>query len=381
MRHLYSEAICAFTRRAEFTLRSILAEECDVRVGKTRFYRDGYSWPIQVVVFDQARVLGYFQPEDFCIGLHYRFMTEAKQAVVKNVLRHELAHYLRWIDNGQREDTTPHSTGFRALCATFGWGPEVFQASGDIETENATIEGDLQADELISKVKKLFALAESANAHEAELATRKANEIIIKYNLSFLSKEGVAAGANPFSRLVNKKVLRYKRRSQKHTAILRILGTFGVFAVFSAKSIRVTGPEASVAVVEYVAQFLDRKLEDLYISAKQSNPNMRGAVMKNSFFRGIGQGYLHKIQQDQAGVTKGPAQEGGSALSLVDQVEQYQDTLAEYVQRWVYRRLSAAKSSAKVHSAAHSLGEQVGKNLQIAQPIVRKADDPVLFLQ
>lgn len=381
MRHLYSDSICAFILRAQLEVCYILARECGLRVRRTWFERGDYRWSIKVVVFDRAQMMGYFDPNELCIGLHHSLMTEAKWPVVLNVLRHELAHYLRWIDNGQQPDSTPHGAEFRALCASFGWGPEVFRAAANIAVENDAVEGDLKTDELMAKVKKLFALAESANPHEAELATRKANELIVKYNLGFLDGNSQAAASQAFSQLVDKEVLTFRRRSQKHVAIMRILETFGVFTVFSSTKIRVTGPEASVGVAEYVAQFLDRKLETLYLMAKKADPKLRGVTMKNSFFRGIGEGYLQKIRQDQAGSSSVSVAGETTAISLGAQLQQYQDTLADYVRQWVYPDLSTAKSSSKVHRDSMLLGQEVGQTLHIAQPITSGEQTQTRFLQ
>ena len=383
MRHLYSDSICAFTVRAQLDLCAILVQECQIAVRRTRFERGDHLWPLKVVVFDRTRFLGYFDADDLCIGLHHSLMTEAKWPVVKNILRHELAHYLRWIDNDQQPDATPHSTAYRALCASFGWGEAVFRASANLEAENNAVEGDSITDAFMTKVKKLFALAESANTHEAEMATRKANELIVKYNLSFLNNDLDIAARHPFPLLVDLEVLNFKRRSQKQATIASILKTFGVFTVFSKNSIRAIGPEASVTVAEYVAQFLDRKLEALYRSAKQRNPSMSGTTIKNSFFRGIGQGYLEKIKQDQAHSTPlhPSAGHGATALSVGEQLQHYQETLAAYVRLWVYPNLQKSRSTARVHTASLSLGHEVGKNLQIAQPITSSQKQSLRFLQ
>lgn len=367
---------------------SILKNECRIPVFGTRFHYMDRSCPIEVVVFDRRQQLGFFDPQFCRIGLHQSLMISAKEEVLKNVIRHELAHYLEYLQWGGADVLNlGHQKSYRDLCLSFGWGKEVYSAQMNIESENQQIVEDSKAEELVLRVKKLLALAESSNSHEAELATRKANQLITKYNLSFLSDAEIRnANRSPFGVLICMPVLHFQRYSQKYAAILQILNTFGVYAIRSSRQIEVTGPEASVEVAEYVANFLDRKLEELYNLTRKANPKMKGRSSKDSFFRGVQEGYLEKIKLDQQNDLMRrqnieTASEGNLALTMADQLDVYREQLDFYARRWVYPRLTNQKNRMRVDPFSAGLGREAGKDLRIAQAITGSNSQEGLFLK
>ena len=68
-------------------------------------------------------------------------MYTAKIHVLKNVIRHEVAHMLASF----RGKSLNHDVDFRDICREFSWGEEVYLAETNVEAQNIKIEGDLKS--------------------------------------------------------------------------------------------------------------------------------------------------------------------------------------------------------------------------------------------
>ncbi len=153
---------------------------------------------------------------------------------------------------------------------------------------------DVPRDALVEKVKKLLALASSTNPHEAELATLKANQLILRHHLD---RAGLAETEEA---LCVMDVMRSARKSAKMVAIYDILTQFMVRPLlhFGRGEVRLQaiGNRSQVALAEYVAGYLDRELETLWKAT-----GLKGTRAKNSFFTGIAKGYRQKLEAARAG--------------------------------------------------------------------------------
>ena len=176
---VYDSTTLAFIQKTEQMVREIL-ETSGVTVRRSRFLWKNYLYPIHVVVFE-GKEWGHFNAPYFQIALNRKLIYSAKDSVVRDILRHELAHYFTLLEYGTVQ---PHGKEFHDICARFNFPDNVSAATMNLETENLAKEGDLHSEKILGKVKKLLSLAASANAHEAELATVKANELLLRYNLS-----------------------------------------------------------------------------------------------------------------------------------------------------------------------------------------------------
>jgi len=129
---------------------------------RSRFSYRGATYPLVFVVFEHTTKLGFFHPALFEIGINRRIMIQANQNDLLNLIRHELAHYITWIETGGRGQA--HGNEFREICRKYGWGKEVYASMCEIEK---AIETPLEEDRLLQKIKKLLALGTSNNVHEA----------------------------------------------------------------------------------------------------------------------------------------------------------------------------------------------------------------------
>lgn len=100
---------------------------------------------------------------------------------VREVLLHEMAH--QFTDEVLRAGPElPHGPEFQRACRLLGADPK---ASGNYPTlEERILGGSCSSqDQLMIKITKLMALAESRNRYEAESAMAKAHELIAKYHV------------------------------------------------------------------------------------------------------------------------------------------------------------------------------------------------------
>lgn len=348
--HLYSETISVFISRVRSLVREIVNNEMGLRMEKSRILYQRILYPLNIVVFEDKTRLGYFDSRSYELGLAKKLMYTAKDEVMKNILRHELAHFMCYLVYGPQ---VLHGEEFHEMCRKFGWGPEVYSAYANIEVENlkSTDESE-KTNRLLAKLKKLLALASSENIHERELATLKANQLLLEHNLD-LSRES----ASKDDIVYVLRVLQSNRKSVKHVAIYEILKTFFVSPVFNHGRgvfyLEVIGDKTSVELADYVANFLDHELESMWKESQKKNKALKGLAAKNSFYHGVAKGYVEKIQQQKMTLAKG--------LDLVAIEKNLQKNL-----RIVYPRIGhCSLSGGRQDAFAHSEGVIKGGNLSI----------------
>lgn len=358
---VYSETIFAFIEKCEKMLKDILKKETSLEVRRKRFVYGGYLYPVDVVVFE-GKSLGYFDPDHYQIGLNKVLVYQSKDSVLKDVLRHEFAHYYVHLLFGAGA-VRAHGKEFKQICAEFGWPAEVSKASMDLDEANL-VEGDLASEKVLAKAKSLLKLAESSNPHEAELAALKANQLLLKHNLN-------SAGISGDERFYVKKVLRAKRKNAKLSSVYDILRHFMVRPVLTygkqEVALEVTGNRTNLELAEYVAGFLDEELERLWLKTKEER-GLKGVRAKNSFFHGVAKGYEEKISRAKGGFDPQETR----ALTLIER------NLDLQVRR-VYNRLGASSSSAARDANSYNLGQKAGRSLNINKGV--KSGSQVFYLE
>lgn len=353
---VYDNTTLAFIQKTEQMLREIL-KDAGLTVRRSRFLWKNYLYPIHVVVFE-GKEWGHFNAPYFQIGLNRRLIWSAKDSVVRDILRHELAHYLTLLEFGE---TQPHGKEFHAICERFGFPESVSAATMNLEVENLAKEGDLHSEKVLEKVKKLLSLAQSANAHEAEIATLKANALLLRHNLDYVEKEET---------LYLDRLLVRKRKDDKLTSIYEILRHFIVRPVISMGKgtvcLEVTGTKTNVTLARYVAEFLDRELDHQWELARKEH-DLSGLRAKNSFYLGMARGFDEKMK----GVKKEFSPDDQKALVKVE------ENLEAQI-RVIYRRLGSVSSGRQTDGFASEVGKEKGRNLSIRHGVEGKVKN--LFL-
>lgn len=355
---VYSRRIIQFVQEINQAVKNILSHEVGLNVGPKRFQdRQRTSYPINIVIYNNMRMLGYFDQNFYELGFHECLMHVSKIQLY-NIIRHELAHYMTWINCGAT--LQPHGTEFKAFCDRMKWGEEVYRASACLEggqeislTEESPI---------FRKIQKLLALATSSNQNEAELAIIKSQQLLLKHNID--SKE---IGPADDEKVFLKRVLQQTKKDAKMIAIARILGTFFVSTVFNRGRdfihLEILGTAINIEIAEYVAAVLQVELDHLWHQAQQLT-HLRGTIAKNSFFLGLAKGYCDKIEALKRGYDS-------HALMVIEHQLNTAKAMA-------YPHLRSSKSRMNHCEQSSALGEQMGKQLNI-HPAINKSSNGLLI--
>lgn len=346
---VYSEKIIQFITEIKSILKYVLSHEIGLKVAGDRFYdrRQQASYPIKAVIFNNKSMLGYFDSNFYELGFHESLMHASKEQLC-NVVRHELAHYISFIDYGNAIQM--HGVEFRATCQQLGWGEEVYRATTCLDDQkNST---DPEESSILRKIQKLMALASSSNEHEAEQAMIKSQQLLLKHNIESKYIESHAE-----EKIYLKRIMKQKRDNAKMRSIARILESFFVSTVYCRAGeftyLEIVGNAVNVEIAEYVANVLHFELDKLWHQA-QKHARLKGTIAKNSFFLGLAKGYCNKINA----LKREYSTDVSRALMVVE--KQLIDAKA-----MVYPCLSKTKSRSHYCPHSSALGEHMGRQLNI----------------
>ncbi len=355
---IYSDTALVFLKKVRAFSFDILKNEMGLPFQKKRLLFNGRYYPLDFVVFDHEKILGEYDPSYFQIRINKQLIYKSNDFHLKNIIRHELAHYITHLIFGT--DIFPHGKEFLSVCNRFKFHPEVSSASIEISTLVGKNE-KIEETKVLKKVKKLLNLAQSQNEHEARLATIKANKLLHEHNLNLLDYE------DEDKETVLLKALRTKKLTGKYQAIYKILHHFFVAPVFSygqgVVHLEIIGEKSNVLCAEYIAHYLDHTLEKLYDTEKR-NRTISGVRAKNSFMKGVADGFIQKIKKESHG--------HDNAIIKTEK------NLQIHVSR-VYPKMRGRKvAEASTDLNARSLGEDYGKNLSITPGIPNKKKPKLL---
>ncbi|WP_372655021.1 SprT-like domain-containing protein [Halobacteriovorax sp.] len=351
---VYSKSTQKFLKICKAKAKDILTSEMKIEFNRSRIKWKNYSVPLSFVVFEHNSNLGFFNHHLYQIGLNKRLLLLNDAKILADVIRHELAHleaYLLYSNS-----VNDHGPEYRSICKSHGWGEEVFSAKLELATSLPEFKrSNTKQDKLVSRVQKLLSLANSDNINESRLATAKANELLLKFNLN---EEDLTEEEDETFLL---KVLEGSKVNSKAKAIYEILTTFNVQPVFShAKGhyyLEVVGSRVNVELAHYVCDYLVFELDHLWRQTQKENKDLKGLSAKNSFFRGVAVGYKEQITNVQA-----------TSFSKNDLMILKEDL--EVRVKNVYSRLSYSSSQrVKNNSKGAALGKSAGKNLKIKKSI------------
>lgn len=349
---VYSEKIVSFISEIKKIVKEILTKEIGLKVYGDRFFnkKQNCSYPICIVVYNNKSMLGYFDPEFYELGFHECLMQNKSQ--LPNIIRHELAHYMTYIDYGALAH--PHGEEFKLFCSKMRWDEEVKKASICLENLETPI---LEETQILRKIKKLIALANSSNVNEAEAAMLKSQQLLLKHHLE--SENLVDAFEE---KILLKRVLSQKKQNAKLRSIAKILETFFVNTIFhkgkNSIHLEIIGDKTNIEIAEYVANVLEIELENLWNIARQKHAHLKGQTAKNSFFLGVAKGYCNKLSS----LKRNYNQETTHAVMVIEKKLQQ-------AERMIYPRLSTSKSQANYCKKSSQLGEAAGKSLNINQAV------------
>jgi hypothetical protein len=417
---LLNQATLEFKHLCLKWIKEIMACEMNLKVNHSRYEFGRFTYPFNLDVFSYPKTnthhfstfrsqerLGYFNPHTFAIGINFKLSYLSPQEI-KNTLRHELAHLYSHLLYGENL-TSPHGEEFQKVCHQFQWGPEV--ASGTLKVDRLTditseFDGNFslkEEEKILVKAQKLLALGSSANEHEAQSATLKAQNLLLKHSLSVHDLEHQSHSQNHIKSnnffpqdlwqdIWGESIWSGPQKNSLAEAIATIVTHFLVFPLWSRNekgecTLEVYGSYSAVVMAQYVSQYLSRELTQEWEKTKKRH-KLKGVRAKNSFFRGVAKGYDEKLQasaqefenqknqSDSANCTNTPTNSPEKNLTLIS----FQQQLSQSVKKMLNLRSSTSYRSFSDKESL-LLGKTLGKNLSIYKPLTTNNSDKIFLIR
>lgn len=254
--------------------------------------------PPVIELTDAKGVYGRWTGATRTIELQRALCFEQPWNVVLEVLRHEMAH--QWVDEalGRRRYEPAHGAEFRKVCQSLG----IDAAASGLPSAAAPL--DDQQGRALEKIRKLLALAASSNEKEAELAMRRAQEMMLRYNL-----DEVAASrkAGYHVRILGKPAKRLSRvystlgglLSQHFFVRVIAIRSYDAMSGEDGKVIEITGTLANVEMAEHVWTFMLRTVDTLW-ERHRADARVRSGRDRLSFQFGVVLGFADKLEEQQS---------------------------------------------------------------------------------
>ncbi|MBF0508199.1 MAG: DUF2786 domain-containing protein [Deltaproteobacteria bacterium] len=281
---------------------------------------------------------------------------------VREVLRHEMAHQLTEEVLG-KYDEPPHGPTFHRACLLLQADPKASERyqplDGRAESEPSSPE-----DKIMVRVKKLMALAESRNRHEAESAMAKAHELLARYNLDLLSHR---SSRNFVTVFVGQPALRHRREDYRLAHLLQDF--YFIYCLWAAsyvlekgkigRVLEISGTPENVKIASYVHDFVYHFIRSQWHQYNQGKGLNRHR--ESDFAVGIVEGFRSKLQTKEQ--IKGRLN-GERGLVKIDD-----PLLLAYAARRYPHIVRSSRKTAGYDRTVLEDGRSIGKKLIISQGI------------
>jgi hypothetical protein len=307
--------------------------------GQIRFQHDLDLRPPLLALHDGRGQLGFWRAADRTLSLSRPHVLDDPWLDVHETVLHEVAHQV--VDEIHGGTDRPHGPLFQSVLRELGALPGA----------------PAEAPAVVGRVRKLLALAGSANRHEAELAMVKAQQLMIRHRLDQVGLDGERGYVR---RQLGTPALRQPRwRSVLAASVARHFFTEVIRTqVYLREQDRwgtvweIVGRPEDVDMAQYAFTFVERTAEGLWQAHRAANPASRARAR---FLLGVVMGFDERLQ---AGVEKatstGLVLVGDPALS------------AAYVRR--YPRTTSARGTYRA-DGHFDAGRQAGGQMVLHRPI------------
>ena len=327
---------------------------------------ESYNWMLfgdalrrpQFVLLEGRSRLGQWSRSDRTIGLSRQALVEQPWGETLETLKHEMAH--QFVDEVLGGEDQPHGPRFRSVCEQRGIDPAATSLG-------ATTVDESKEDRVIGRVRKLLALAESSNQHEAELAASTAQRLILKFNIDLQTRRSEEEAGYTYA-YVGQPTGRVQVH-QRSIASLLIEHFFvrgiwvGVYQPLEGKRgtvLEICGRPENVQMAEFVHDFLLRTIERLWVEHKKAN-RIKSNRDRRSFLAGAVAGFSAKLREKRA-----EAQREG----LVWVRDAGVDT---YVKRR-HPKLVSYGYTPKGDREAYAKGQSAGRTIVLSRPMTSGSD-------
>lgn len=344
----------------------------------------------RVELFDSTSKWGDYDSFLNVIRLSKNLVFKFSWAQVLNVLKHEIAHQIVAFEcKSKLSQIDPHGEEFQHACSRLAL-PKAFRSSRLEEVslnQNLSEPSELATEKLtrsdiVEKAKKLLALAQSSNEHEAQLAAKKVQELFLKYNLEQASLDNTQ-----YCHLILS--LNKTRLSVFEKKLISVLCEFYFVQIVVVQEFNIQlqkrtwaleflGLAENIKMAEYVYYFLLEKCQSLACSIETFH--------KESFKLGLLEGFSEKLRSensfttgsskafaDQA-QTKSSVSETQNSVSVVEKklLFQAQAELQSYVENYFPHLRRLKNSARKLTRDGFNSGIEHGKKITVNKPLTDK---------
>ncbi|MDR3630748.1 MAG: DUF2786 domain-containing protein [Desulfocapsaceae bacterium] len=343
--------------------------------------------PPVFAISESKRQLGLWRPETREIRISSFLIRNYPWDITLQILKHEIAHQV--CSEMYHDQTGGHGELFLKTCAQLGLPERFSHAQGDLSLageRRGCGSCDDASRKIVEKIRKLLALSQSANEHEAALAMKMAGRLLEKHNLAQLPDDSQHNFVYLIINRKKKRIAEYQRR------IIAILTKhFHVEAVSSSlydpgtdeiyKTFELFGKQANVQIAEYCYDFLEQKLSALW--QERAHPVQgNGRIAKKSYYLGLLKGLSDRLteQSDEAGsdARYPPNMRSSSAaggLLVADRA------LQQFI-RSRYPRLSGrAAGNVQIYKETYDQGIRTGRTIVLYQGIAESFDNACKLLE
>lgn len=336
-----------------------------------------YSFMMKKPMFsirDLNEKLGYWILEKREICLSRDLVINHSWDAVVEVLLHEIAHQFA-SEALHAYHESPHGRSFKKACQLLRANPK---ASGryrplDERVANSSLSVD---DKILLRVKKLMALAESCNRHEAEAAMAKAHELIAKYNIDLLAYNKNRDFSSVF---LGKPALRHYREAYHLANLLQDfyfvsgiwVSTYVLEKGKMGRVLEISGTIQNIKIASYIYDFIRH-----YIDAKWRDYNKTKRLnrfRKTDFAVGIIEGFQSKLESKNK---KNKTAKKNSALIKIE------DPLLDQYMKHRYPRLTSfSRGISSWDDNVWKDGMGIGKKMVISKGIRQKENKSIYLIE
>jgi len=314
------------------------------------------------------------------ISLSRSLLLDHSWDVVINVLKHEMAHQLVSEKPGGKPG---HGADFKEACARLGIPAPYRKATGPVlgvnrqSLQNPNAGGTTRK---LEKVRKLLALSDSANEHEAMLAMRKARQMVEKYDLG--DEIGGEKGETPFSNLLIN--LKRKRLESYHRAICSLLidhfnvkivitPLFDARELTSYKCLDIMGRCDNVQIAGYVYHFLMDRLPLMWRRQQKEGHTLKNG--RNSYWLGILNGFREGLTAARIAGEPGTAYRDldNNLPAVADEA-----ALRHFLSSRYPKVKNSRKKTAGVDPNSYEAGRRAGLRLKLHKGLNQNAETRML---
>ncbi len=322
---------------------------------------------------DMKKRLGTWSIESREISISRSFVLNHPWDAVQEVLVHEMAHQFSTEVLNVR-DETPHGPSFQQACHHLRANPK---ASGRYQSlhDGISDEASDPEDKIMLRVKKLMALAESRNPHEAEAAMTKSRELIRKYNIDLLKRNG---NRNFKSVFVGRPALRHFREEYHFSHLLEdfyfVQGLWVPAYVLDkgkmGRVLEITGTVRNLKLAGYIYDFIKYFIDFSWRKYNQGKGLNR--YRKTDFAVGVIEGFRAKL------TTRDDGRQGSGQKALVpikDPVLQgYMDYKYPHTTRFT-------RGGSSRDQDVLTDGMDIGRKMVVSKGITEKAQGRISYIE